>query len=347
MGLQAKQATTAKPRKKVDKVKKCKCCRKSFRPDVANEEFCKPECKSTRQAADKRKALEASRLERFMKSAFAYWMATEAQRAGLLDVFCGHTVESLLELYGVYKYWLRANGLGNDAKLYAIAHVHPVKPKEGDYIGLLHAENLFVCPELPNRQHGNNYFGQGKSIHRSQTSAANFVSEDESRKGIIRRIVRYLGEDVITEFAKKARIQPTQRIKRLMHLELFLDELGLSLEQLHDCSTAKLGQLQSQLTGKKEFVRAGGSYDPLCVMRDELERHAKFRPDGIEEVAELAAIFYRQQCASQNVNGNIPEPVASKIAIHMWNVLHGKEADADYVQTLMKPHLKEIEEVYF
>ncbi|MCY1536114.1 hypothetical protein D9M68_715570 [compost metagenome] len=198
-----------------------------------------------------------------------------------------------------------------------------------------------------NRSHTNKYFGQGKCIHRSKTSAANFVSEDESRKSIIRRIVRYLGEDVITEFAKKARIQPTQRIKRLMHLELFLDKLGLTLEQLHDCSTAKLGQLQSQLTGKKEFVRAGGSYDPLCVLRDEMARHATFRPDGIEEVAELAAVFYDQQCASQNANGNIPEPVASKVAILLWNVLHGKEADADYVQAIMRPHLKEIEEVYF
>ncbi|MBD2840052.1 hypothetical protein ID144_23700 [Pseudomonas sp. JM0905a] len=339
MGLPKKQ-TTAKPRKKLNTVKTCRGCRKSYRPNTASQAFCNPECKTTRQASDKRKALDASRLERFMTSAFAYWMAGEAQRAGRLEIVKGHTVESLLALYDVYKYYLRANGYGDDNRLYAMAHVHPVKPADGDYIGVLFAENLFVCPELPNKQHGNQYFGYGKCIHRAHTSAANFVSEDESRKSIIRRVVRYLGEDVVVEFAKKAKVQPTRRIKRISHLELFLDELGMTLDELHACSTVKLGKLQAQLAGKEAFVITSSGKDQFGVLIHELQRHAEFRPDGVGELVPL--LEQLQELAAANFLSSVeivPQRVIDKVALYGWKVMHGQQADLDHVRDLLRPYM--------
>ncbi|WP_137822830.1 hypothetical protein [Pseudomonas sp. D(2018)] len=339
-GLQKKKQTTAKPRKKLNTTKKCKACRKTFRPATAWQTYCQEACKTARSTADKRKALDASRLERFMTSAFAYWMAGEAQRAGRLEIVKGHTVESLLALYDVYKYYLRANGYGEDSRLYAMAHVHPVKPADGDYIGVLFAENLFVCPELPNKQHGNQYFGYGKCIHRAHTSPANFVSEDESRKTIIRRIVCYLGEDVVVEFAKKAKVQPAQRIKRISHLELFLDELGMTLDELHDCSTVKLGQLQAQLAGKEAFVITSGGKDQFGVLIHELQRHAEFRPDGIAELVPLLEQLQERTAANFLSSVEIvPQKVIDKVALYGWKVMHGQQADLDHVRDLLKLYM--------
>ncbi|MFC5696514.1 hypothetical protein ACFPU0_13210 [Pseudomonas sp. GCM10022186] len=344
MGTPAQKQTTPKPRKKLlSKTLKCKSCRKTFRPATAWQKYCSPDCKSTRQTLDKRKAMDASRLERFQTSAFAYWMAGEGQRARTLDILKGHTVESLLELYEVYKYYLRANGFGGEGRLYAMAHVHPVNPKDSDYIGLLHADNLFVCPEHPNKQHGNKYFGYGKCIHRADTYAANFVSEDESRKGIIRRIVRYLGEDVVTEFAKKAKVQPTQRIKRITQLELFLDELGLTLDELHECSTVKLGQLQAQLSGKEAFKFSSGGIAQLSVLIHELQRHAPSRPDDIAALVPLLDQLQEFEAAAFFVSsGQVPQQVIDKVALFGWKVMHGQQMDMDYVKDLLKPYLRNL-----
>ncbi|MDH4872899.1 hypothetical protein [Pseudomonas sp. BN515] len=342
-GLPAKKQTASKPRKKLNTTKKCKSCRKTFRPSTAWQVYCKAECKSTRKATDKRKAMDDSRLERFQTSAFAYYMAAEAQRAGTLDIFHGHTVESLVELYDVYKYYLRANGFGGEGRLYALAHVHPVKPKDSDYIGLVHSENIFVCPEHPNKSHGNKYFGYGKCIHRSKTSAANFVSEDESRKGIIRRIIRYFGEGVVTEFAKRAKVQPTQRIKRITQLELFLEELGLTLDELHECSTVKLGQLQALLSGKEVYNFSTSGLSQISVLIHELERHATSRPDDIAALVPLLEQLQEFEAAAFMVNTvQVPQSVIDKVAIFGWKVMHGQQMDLEYVRDLLKPYLKGI-----
>lgn len=333
MGLQA--TTTAKPRKKLNRTPKCKTCRKTFRPSVGNQKFCKPECAKQRSKASKQEQQHKDRMERAKHSFIFYRMAKEAIRAGTLDVLYGHTLESLCELHRITKLQFRGDGLSTDESRYHLAHIHPVKSACSEYIGLFHPANIFVCPKQVNQKHSASYYGGGKAVHRSKTKAANFVADDAKPSAVIPRIIAYLGESLVAKFVTKSKVQATERTKLIMHLELFLDELGLTDEQLYKLSTVDLKSLKQKLNGKPDFAIAGRSYEPLEVLALELERMANYVPDlagalplinKIREDADYEIFF-------TNPN-RLPAAVEERVMEYLWSVLHGKQLDMDYLETL-------------
>lgn len=330
-----------KPNKqpKLSRVKKCRTCRKSFRPSTGNQVFCKTSCRKDRDKTSKAKALEASRLDRAMGSALFYYVAGECKRAGTVEVLHGHTVETLLELYeGVYKYALRANGLGSTERLYSICHIFPVNGNT-QYMGLLHPENLFIGPELTNRKHGTKHFGYGKCIRRDQLSGKWAVGEGDSLKAIIGKIVSYLGKPMVAEFAKKARIQPTQRIKLVMHLSLFLEELEMTQDELESCSTIELKKLKAELEDSQGFAFTSYPHSPEMVLLHEAQRMAKYRPEGFEEFITVVESITAHQTNCEWFGVPIPEAELAKAMGYAWDVLHGKQADSEHLQSMVKNYL--------
>lgn len=328
-----------KQQPKLNSVKKCRACRKSFRPTKANQIYCQTDCRKTYDQASKVKALEASRLERATGSAFFYYLASECQRGGTVEVLHGHTLESLMELYeGVYKYALRANGWGSTERLYSISHVMPVNGNT-QYIGLLHPANVFVCPTLLNLQHGTKHFGYGKCIRRDQISGKWAVGKDDSLKKVIGQIVLYLGKPLVTEFAKKARIQPSERLKLVIHLGLFLDELEITQDELEACSTVALKKLKAELEGKQGYAFTSYPFSPEMVLLHESQRMAKHRPDEFEEFIGVIESITEHQTNAEWFGVPIPESELAKAMSYAWSVLLGKQADGLHLHSLVKNYL--------
>lgn len=324
---------------KLKKVKTCRSCRKSFRPAKGNQVYCKVDCRKNHDQASKAKVLESSRLDRAKGSAFFYYLASECQRASTVEALHGHTLDSLLELYNeVYKYALRANGYGSTERLYSISHVMPVNGNT-QYMGLLHPENLFVCPTMVNRQHGTKHFGYGKCIRRDQLSGKWAVSEADSLKAIIGKIVSYLGKPLVTEFAKKARIQPTERMKLVIHLSLFLDELEITQDELEACSTIELKKHKAELEGKQGYAFTSLPFSPEMVLLHEAKRMAKHRPDDFEEFIGAVEAISEHQDNAVWFGVPIPDSELAKAMGYGWSVLLGKQADGNHLRSMVKNYL--------
>jgi hypothetical protein len=212
-------------------------------------------------------------------------LAYECERAQTLEILTGHTVESLVALYEVYKLKLRSNRYG-ECKDFEISHIHPVKGH--DNIGLYCAENLVVSPTKLNRDHSTQHFGGGRSIPRSSLQSRHSVEKGASRKATVERIIKYLGADLVEEVVRIAHIQPTQRAKVQAWLHAHLDPSDQQhrtwLEGLDDMCTKALSGLKAKIEGKDEskFKLKTRTFGALEVLLMELERHAQFRPELLE-----------------------------------------------------------------
>lgn len=336
MGTPAKKETAPKSRKKLlNKTPKCKACRKTFRPATNNQIYCDVECRKQRDKVDKRAQQHKDRMERATKSYVFYRMYKEALRAGTLDVLYGHTLESLCELHQITKLQFRGDGLNTDESHYHLAHIHPVKSECGSYIGLFHPANIFVCPKFVNQQHSSSYYGGGKSVHRSKTKPENFVAEDAKASEVIPRIIKYLGEALVAKFVAKSKVQASERTKLLIHLELFLEELEMTADELYKLSTRSLKALKKKLEGEKAFVVAGRTYAPLEVLVIEFERMSKYVPELENALPLLSKIAEDRDCEIFFTNPNrLPQQVEDRVIIYLWSVLHGKQLDTAHLDKL-------------
>lgn len=269
-------------------------------------------------------------MDRAIHSAFMYVLAAECERAQTLQVLEGHDVASLTELYTVYKRYLCANGYG-DTRNYAMSHIHPVKGQSN--VGLFHADNLVIAPSGLNRSHGVKHFGHGLSIPRAKLQSRHEVHRGDSRAATIKRIIQFLGEDVITEFAKAVNLQPSTRHKTLCwlhdHLDPSVPEHAEHLAKLDGMSSKALTTLKATLQGKdgKGFKLMTQEVHPLNLFAAEVQRHAAIRPD-LQQLATFIA-----EC-TQTVNHREPFILESSLLPDLFAVLHGKEL-ADVAETLV------------
>lgn len=297
----------------------CPNCKTRFRTTSTNKKFCTTDCQKEATKLKRR----VSYIHRATNSAFFYQLAFEAERAGTLEIFTGHTVESLVALYEVYKLCLKANQYG-EAKHFEISHICAVKGIAT--VGLYHAKNLVVAPIALNRAHGTKYFGHGLSIPRTTLKPRNFVAKGDSRKDTIERIIKFIGESIVSEAVRIAKIQPTQRHKVLSWLHDHLDPLNPEhqrhLEKLDGMTGKALTALKSELLGKEgsSFKLKGSHHSPLYVLFLELQRHVAIRPD-LSEVSDFIskrinpyAIEYKRQ-----------EILSATELQALFDVLHGKE----------------------
>ena len=254
-------------------------------------------------------------------------MAYECERAGTLQILTGHTVESLVALYDVYKLKLKANRYG-ETKDYEISHIHPVQ-SDSDAIGLFHPENLVVVPTKLNREHGTQHYGHGLSINRTALVSKHSVEKGAPRKQTVQRIIAFLGADVVAEAVKIAKIQPTQRHKVLSwlhdHLDPAVPEQRAHLDNLDDMTTIALTGLKATLEGRESsgFTIKTTIFTPFDVMSQELERQAQYRPE-LTEVLDVICKRVSAFTAYHMSRTTLNEEEAQAV----FDVLHGKPVEA-------------------
>jgi hypothetical protein len=304
----------------------CPHCKKRFRTTSTLKAYCTPACQKD---ANKQKR-RITQLDRASDSAFLYVLAAEAERAGTLQILQDHNVASLTGLHTLYKRYLRANEYG-DTRDYAMSHIAPVKGQSA--IGMFHADNLVIAPSGMNRSHHTKHFGHGLSIPRAKLESRYMVHKGDSRSSTVARIIQYLGEGVITEFAKAVKLQPSTRHKTLSwlhdHLDPDVPEHAEHLTRLDGMSSKALTMLKATLQGKdgKGFKLMTQDVRPLDIFAAELQRHAVIRPD-----LEPLAVFIIE--CTQTVNHREPFILESSLLPDLFAVLHGKEL-VDVADTLV------------
>ena len=303
---------------------RCKHCQKQFRTTSIKKIYCTLQCQ--KEATKKKRRV--SRTDRATHSAFFYHLAYECERAGTLQILTGHTVESLVALYEVYKVKLRANRYG-ETKDYEISHIHPVRSDSAETIGLYHASNLVVVPTKLNREHGTTHYGHGLSISRNALVSKHSIEKGVPRKQTVQRVIAFLGADVVADAVKVAKIQPTQRHKVLSwlhdHLDPTVPEQRAHLDNLDDMTTIALTGLKAKLEGKE-----GGGFQikttiltPFQVLSQELERHAQHRPE-LTEVLDIICKRVSPFTALHMSRTTLNEDELQAV----FDVLHGKPVEA-------------------
>ncbi|WP_053180872.1 hypothetical protein [Pseudomonas kilonensis] len=315
--------TTETPKKtKATRQPTCPHCRKRFRTTSIKKVYCTTHCQ--KEATKKKRRV--SRTDRATHSAFFYHLSYECERAGTLQTLTGHTVESLVALYDVYKLKLKANHYG-ETKDYEISHIHPVQGH--NTIGLYHAENLVVVPTNLNRAHGTTHYGHGLRINRNTLVSKHSVEKGASRKQTVQRIIAFLGADVVAEAVKIAKIQPTQRHKVLSwlhdHLDATVPEQRSYLDALDSMSGKALSALKAKLEGKEgdEFEIKTTILTPFNVLFLELERHAQHRSE-LTEVLDVICARVDPFVATFTGRAILNEEELQAV----FDVLHGKSVEA-------------------
>lgn len=309
---------TTRNTSKAERRPTCPHCSKRFRTRSAVKKFCTTECQKEATKLKRRISYEY----RATNSAFFYHLAAEAERAGTLQIFQGHDADSLVELYKVYKLWLKANRYG-DAKLFDISHICAVK---GSSLGLYHASNLVVTPSEMNRAHGTKHYGHGLSIPRIHLKQRFDVSRGCNRKALIGRIIDYIGMNVVADAVKVAKIQPTQRHKTLAWLYDNLDPMNPEhlkhLDALDEMSSKALAELKAKLQEKEvfSFKVSGAGYSPLHVLFQELQRHMALRPD-LHQVRDHLLSLAPEHLIRYGASTTLKPDVLQAL----FDVLHGKE----------------------
>lgn len=297
----------------------CPHCSKRFRTRRVVKKFCTTGCQKEATKLKRRISYEY----RVTNSAFFYHLAAEAERAGTLAIFTGHDTDSLVALHDVYKLWLRANKYG-DLKLFEISHICAANAPFS--VGLYHAHNLVVVPKEMNRAHGTKHYGHGLSIPRASLKHRHGVEKGCNRKALIQRIIQFIGEAVVCEAVKVAKIQPTQRHKLLAWLYDHLDPINPDhskhLALIEEMSGKALAELKATLEGKEvsSFKVAGSVFTPLHILYMELERHTAIRPD-LEEIT-----GYVNQCAPEHLIRFGSRDILTSVELQtVFDTLHGKE----------------------
>ncbi|MGC6371340.1 hypothetical protein [Pseudomonas sp. S2.OTC.A_B10] len=323
-----KTATPSKTATKAPVVRRptCKHCGTRFRTTSAVKIYCTTSCQ---QQATKLKRT-VSYIAKAGDSDFMGLLARECQRSGTLQVLQGHDVASLIALHTLYKRRLIANEYGSSSA-YAISHVYPARGQSS--VGLFHASNLIIAPSEWNRLHGTKHFGHGLSIPRSQLQSRHDVHKGDSRKETVNLVIRYLGEDVIAEFSKEVKLQPTQRFKTLAWLHAHLDpanpEHAEHLSKLDTMSGKALSTLKATLQGKESggFKLITSEASLFTIFAEELTRISLIRPD----LADLAEFI--TEC-SVRVDHRENVITQSELLPLLFDLLHGKEL-ADVLPDLL------------
>ncbi|WP_085677817.1 MULTISPECIES: hypothetical protein [unclassified Pseudomonas] len=313
------KATQATKTKAVRKTRRCKNpdCKKPFSTSNAKKLYCNSTC-ATRVQNKKRPRVD--RLDKARRTPFFFYLARECKRAGTLEILTGHTAATLTHLYNVWKYAFRANQYGS-VRDFEISHIAPVENG-----GLLHAENLCLAPKSMNKAHGTSHFGYGKKISRTGIASAYAVKASEAEGSVLDRVISYIGEQVVEEFVRIAKLQPSQRFKHMDwlndHLDPFNPEHRKHIDALDGMSTKALSDLKNELQHllPGSFAVKRYVFQSFDVLRHELERFVQYRPD-------LSVIVERMQEVDALMPLRAKWSVQSEEEQALFDLLHGKEFD--------------------
>lgn len=298
---------------------KCGC---DFTPVRSSRKYCNESCRRLwqdslrRQAsAKRRRKCLLSKSSLFEKTGFARYLVGEVRRAGTLEVLRGLTSSDLLELFRISKQRTVFSGIdrGSVNNRFELSHI--VAVKDLSRLGLLHPLNLVICPALFNRARSTKSSRGlvGKSVPKVELNPKLNVSPTDSYINIIRRIKKYLGSSVLTEFYATTKLHMTQRealLKKLAKFEVDQDDLkNLSIEELN-CLLEKFGGRSSV-----GFSRAGKSSFEVAL--SELQRFKM----------EESPLYF---CCKVIVDSRMHLDIARKefdsfLLNQIWNALHGDD----------------------
>ena len=293
-------------------------CKKRFTTSVASAKYCSTKCGDARRNSRKR----VDPLEKAMKSAFFYYLATECLRAGTIEILQGHTLESLYELHEVYKNNMKWNGYGG-SNAYELSHIAPVKGSS--HVGMLFAENLVSAPKTLNRAHGNKHYGFGKLISRHTLNPKHSVDKRwNSPAEVVQMVIDFLGKDLVLAVIKACEIKPAQRSQLVgwilahynpanpRHLIALAD-----LSQVHDLKTQQLKHVKAAMLDEEtgEYFASPAAH-PAIVLRDELTRLSAYRPE-----LEVYAYALDEALSTQGDDYSLFSKHHEQM---LFDVLHGK-----------------------
>lgn len=255
-------------------------CKKQFKVAPTSKKlYCQAGCSAKVQ---NKKRPRVNRIDKARRTPFFFYLARECKRAQTLQVLTGHTAESIVALYEVWKFSFRANQYG-ERRDFELSHIASVESPTT--LGLLCAENLCVSPKSLNKAHGTQYYGHGKKISRSSILPKHHIYSGEPEGEVLDRVIAYLGEQLVDDVVRIAKLQPSQRSKHLDWLSDNLDpanpEHRKHIAALPAMSTVAMSTLKSQLQDKvaSTFTVKGYAFTAFDVLSIELERHVQYRPE--------------------------------------------------------------------
>ena len=267
----------------------CKHCGKQKRVKSSKAVYCGDACKNAARYA-RANGLEAKREVKGKNSAFMFWMAKECRRAGTLQILEGHTVESLGQLYGVYKFNSRANTRGGHTEKFHLCHLSPVAGEKT--IGKLTAANLVVAQASANQSWGNKDMNVGECISKDALEYKYAVESDAPLAALSARIITYIGRAVFAEFVKISKVKSAEFVE----LQHWFEENEIFVKDIHKQSTKKLKELKAaylkdNVTSiiKKPYRSPLGGMTAVEVYAHELARF-NADPAAVKLVKRLAGL---------------------------------------------------------
>lgn len=235
----------------------CKGCHIEYVPPTKRSVYCNRACKDS--SANKRRPVKKDPLLKGINSGFFRWLATNAQRAGTVQVMHGNDEDSLCTLYrDLHCASMGHNGYGAE-HWYEICHICPTSGHSR--LGLLHPDNLIIADATLNKKHGTKWFGGGASLSRDLLQNRWNVSPNDSLSTVIIKVIQYLGRPLCLAVIKRCKIKPTQRFQLLGWVTTHYDPtnwdhieaLPNGLAGLDSLKTQELSNIKAVMTGKGAY----------------------------------------------------------------------------------------------
>ena len=262
----------------------CKHCGSHFQTKYKSKQYCTDKCQNDAKCSRYYKSKKSTQVKRYttkreklLAMSFGRWILKECQRAETVQVLQGHTVESLNELFELFKRRSKASGYedGKPTGAYELSHIWPVKSKRRDKMGLLHPRNLVLAPAKLNRLNGSKFpvegsEGIGLYIPTGALLDRYCVSKDDRMLDVERQVFKLLGP-IWQQFVSTLVIQQSQQDQLRKKLEKKLGTklpAHLSIEQLKEMAdtfeityfTANWEPKHESWVLEKELTRFGHIY---------------------------------------------------------------------------------------
>jgi predicted nucleic acid-binding Zn ribbon protein len=189
----------------MSKAIECRHCNVLFKPVRKGHIHCSDTCRKLRNkekskviADQKRNRRLAEKLKKLSSSTFGRYLVREIKRAKTVQIFTGHSAESLKALVALRRRCTTASGYeeGEPLGTYELSHIWPVKSAK--FLGLLCVENLVIAPKIFNRQHSQKFPVQansGKAIPCAELTDQWMVGEGADSLQVLKLARTFIGEE--------------------------------------------------------------------------------------------------------------------------------------------------------
>jgi hypothetical protein len=269
--------------------KTCKHCGSHFKTTHKSKQYCTEKCQNDAKCARYYKSKKTTQVNRYetkrkklLATGFGRWLLKECQRAETVQILEGHTVESLNDLFELFKRRSKASGYvdGKPTGAFELSHIWSVKGNK-QKMGLLHPQNLVLAPARLNRSHGSKtpsegFEGIGRYVPTSALLSRFSVSKGDSLAQVERQVFQLLGT-TWQQFVATLVIQQGQQEQLRKKIEKTLDTrlpIDLTFEQL---------KAMAEESGVSYFSANFSAYSAVSVLAKELQRfgHVKGTEYGV------------------------------------------------------------------